>query len=327
MADFSESPFEVIGVSPSAESVVILAAYRALARQYHPDLNPGVTASELNQKMAKINWAKEQLEKDLEGWRKRAPINSSAKATSQTPSPQDNKAVPNRPNATWSVPSSPPSIIQVEPPILFLAGRRGSSATFLAKAGAVPAAEIRARFKTGLIEVARLQPEGFSARFQVTVSEDFTTDITDNAVERVEVYATGTYAATVFVSVTPVNQTILSQTYSHLRVAPARFPSKDARISFGKHRGRILEEIAVEEPGYLLWMLREGAGSRIERQSAQLALDFIEGGTKPTEPASRVMHEIPEPVAATPTPKLADPSKPKGLWGAIKAVIAPGDRN
>ena len=315
MADFSESPFEVIGVSPSAESVVILAAYRALARQYHPDLNPGVTTSELNQKMAKINWAKEQLEKDLEGWRKRATINSSAQAANQTPSPQDTKRVPK------------PSIIQVEPPILFLAGRRGSSATFLAKAGAVPPAEIRARFKTGLIEVARLQTEGFFARFQVTVSEDFTTDITDNAVERVEVYAPGTYTDTVFVSVTPVNQTILSQTYSHLRVAPARFPSKDARISFGKHRGRILEEIAVEDPGYLRWMLREGAGSRIERESAQLALDFVKGGTKPTEPAPRVIHEIPEPVAATPRPKLADPSKPKGLWGAIKAVIAPGDRN
>lgn len=327
MADFFESPFEVLGVSPSAEPVVILAAYRALARTYHPDLNPGITTSELNQRMVKINWAKEQLEKDLEGWRKRATINSSAKATNQTPSPQDTKAVPTQPNATWSVPSSPPSVIQVEPPILFLAGRRGSSATFSAKAGAVPPAEIRARFKTGLIEVARLQSKDFSVRFQVTVSEDFTTDITDNAVERVEVYAPGTYSETVFVSVTPVNQTTLSPIYPPRRVAPARFSSKDARISFGKHRGRTFEEIAVEEPGYLRWMLREGAGSRIERQSAQLALDSVKGGIKLREPAPRVIHEIPEPVAATPRPKLADPSKPKGLWGAIKALIAPQDRN
>ena len=65
------SPFEILGISPLAELVVINAAYKALARRYHPDMNPDVPAAELNRKMSELNWAKEELERDLEGWRAR----------------------------------------------------------------------------------------------------------------------------------------------------------------------------------------------------------------------------------------------------------------
>lgn len=34
-------PFEVLGVQHGAEKAVVTAAYKALAKQYHPDLNPG----------------------------------------------------------------------------------------------------------------------------------------------------------------------------------------------------------------------------------------------------------------------------------------------
>ncbi len=62
-------PFDILGVSPDAEWEVILAAYRALARKYHPDTAVGSDAAEHNRRMKELNHAREQLESDLAGWR------------------------------------------------------------------------------------------------------------------------------------------------------------------------------------------------------------------------------------------------------------------
>lgn len=51
----SHNPYEVLGVSPSATDDQIKAAYRKLAKQYHPDLNGGSIAAEA--KMKEINQA------------------------------------------------------------------------------------------------------------------------------------------------------------------------------------------------------------------------------------------------------------------------------
>lgn len=50
----SPDPYQILGVLPSAESIVITAAYRALAQRYHPDKWPG-DADLANQRMAAIN--------------------------------------------------------------------------------------------------------------------------------------------------------------------------------------------------------------------------------------------------------------------------------
>ena len=52
-------PYTVLGVSPSATDEEIAKAYRAMARKYHPDLNPG--DAEAARKMNEINAAYDQI--------------------------------------------------------------------------------------------------------------------------------------------------------------------------------------------------------------------------------------------------------------------------
>ena len=52
-------PYKILGVSPDASDEEIKRAYRRLAKQYHPDLNPGDEAAA--KKMQEINAAYEQI--------------------------------------------------------------------------------------------------------------------------------------------------------------------------------------------------------------------------------------------------------------------------
>ncbi len=54
-----QDPYKVLGVSPDASDDEIKRAYRKLAKQYHPDLNPG--DAEAARKMQEINAAYEQI--------------------------------------------------------------------------------------------------------------------------------------------------------------------------------------------------------------------------------------------------------------------------
>ncbi len=52
-------PYKVLGVSPDASDEEIKKAYRALAKKYHPDLNPG--DKEAERRMNEINAAYDQI--------------------------------------------------------------------------------------------------------------------------------------------------------------------------------------------------------------------------------------------------------------------------
>lgn len=54
----SENPYAVLGLSPGASDDEVKAAYKRLAKKYHPDLNPSPEAEE---KMKQINAAYDQI--------------------------------------------------------------------------------------------------------------------------------------------------------------------------------------------------------------------------------------------------------------------------
>ena len=54
-----DDPYKILGVSPNASDEEITQAYRRLAKQYHPDRNPG--DEEAAKKMQQINAAYEQI--------------------------------------------------------------------------------------------------------------------------------------------------------------------------------------------------------------------------------------------------------------------------
>ena len=54
-----DDPYKVLGVSPNATDEEIKQAYRKLAKQYHPDRNPG--DAEAAKKMQQVNAAYEQI--------------------------------------------------------------------------------------------------------------------------------------------------------------------------------------------------------------------------------------------------------------------------
>ena len=55
----TEDPYKVLGVSPGASDEEIKRAYRRLAKQYHPDRNPGDPVAA--KKMQQVNAAYEQI--------------------------------------------------------------------------------------------------------------------------------------------------------------------------------------------------------------------------------------------------------------------------
>ena len=54
-----DDPYKVLGVSPNASDEEIKQAYRRLAKQYHPDRNPGDPVAA--KKMQEVNAAYEQI--------------------------------------------------------------------------------------------------------------------------------------------------------------------------------------------------------------------------------------------------------------------------
>jgi len=319
---------------------VVDAAYRARALQFHPD----IAGADSTAKMQQVNWARDELRRDLTGWRERVLREQAARQVIRVPS---SKATPAQSSNGSVAPSTALGWVQVAPQVLILSGVVGASAYFRAS-GAQRADSIRVRFRTSSpVEVSRISDDGAGATFAIRITSlpTFTGD--DSFVEPVEVNAPGLLPNSVFVSIQPMSSAALSQQYPTERIAPARHASADARVSFGKYKGRTFQEVGLMEPSYLEWMLRDGAGSVVEQECARLALGLPAG--LPLPPAGRGQKRLgaktpkrrrgalpqasasaPEPLpspltppiqAARPVRALPDPTRPTGLLGMIRKLL------
>lgn len=61
----SASPYDILGISPSATDDEVKKAYRRLAKQYHPDIHPDPALAE--KKMAEINAAYDEIQAIRQG--------------------------------------------------------------------------------------------------------------------------------------------------------------------------------------------------------------------------------------------------------------------
>jgi DnaJ-like protein len=66
----TRDPFTVLGVPVDADTKSIRSAYRALAKQHHPDRAMS-GAFESHRRMSELNWAWEELRRDRAGWKQR----------------------------------------------------------------------------------------------------------------------------------------------------------------------------------------------------------------------------------------------------------------
>ena len=99
-----DDQYEILQVSPTAESEVIDAAYRSLARRYHPDVNSSHNAAEV---MRKLNLAYQVLgnrERRTEYDRRRA-LRASAGGSYDT---ERSRARSPRPRPETKIPKTPP---------------------------------------------------------------------------------------------------------------------------------------------------------------------------------------------------------------------------
>jgi uncharacterized Zn finger protein (UPF0148 family) len=111
--ELSKNPYDILQVSEDAEPEVIDAAYRSLARKYHPDISkvPGQ-----EDKMRDINWAHNLLSNPslLAEWKrkysKRSPLQSKSPKAQSYPEPRSTPPV-KTPGSTPN-PQNPPSFSQ-----------------------------------------------------------------------------------------------------------------------------------------------------------------------------------------------------------------------
>ena len=254
-------PFAVLGIAPTAEPAVVDAAYRALARLYHPD----VAGGDSTQRMQEINWARDELARDPADWRRRVAEPkppARARPTVGEPAPYASSA-----------PTVPLEWVDVEPQVIFLSGIVGAETRFSARAYGVTPAEIRARVPISApVLLKRQAHEGSIARFSVAVSEVPQFPGADAYVLPIEIHAPGYSPNRVFVSIQPVTPETVSQTYSPGRIASPRHASADAIVHFGQHKGRTYTQVALENPEYLEWMIANNVQGRIPCECARLAL-------------------------------------------------------
>jgi len=175
------NPFEVLNLPPDAGLEAARKRYRALAREHHPDTAPDSRRRGATRAMTELNRAMEELERDFEGWRRRAGV-----TVAHDPRPVGQAAAP--------------ATITVEPRLLILNAENGFAGYVTAAAPNVAANKVRLRFPRSLLAAERLSGARSVANFRVGLAPGVTR-LDEEHSELLEVRAEGCEPAHVRVAV------------------------------------------------------------------------------------------------------------------------------
>jgi hypothetical protein len=176
----NRNPFEVLGLPPDTGLEAARKRYRALAREHHPDTAPDERRRGATKAMAELNSAMEELERDFEGWRRRAGA-----AVADVPRFTDSPAT---------------ATITVEPRLLILNAENGFAGYVTAAAPHVAANKMRLRFPTSLLTAERLRGARDVANFRIGLAPGVT-HLDEEHSELLEMHAEGCEPAHVRVAV------------------------------------------------------------------------------------------------------------------------------
>ena len=115
-----KDPYAILQIAHHAEQEVIEAAYRRLARKYHPDVNP---SPEANARMQKINWAYEVLKDPVRRaeYDRRRKREQDWRGSYPPPPPREGRQHRSTPRQQ---PQAPPSSAKSEAPACSVCGRQ-----------------------------------------------------------------------------------------------------------------------------------------------------------------------------------------------------------
>ena len=264
----SLDPFSILGIAPTTELSVVEAAYRAAAHRYHPD-HAGTRSTA---KMQAINWAREELRRDVQEWFTRVVNERANRAVIPHSEPSDHHW------GTSDLHDVSAGWVELYPQVEFVSAIVGAAATFTARASGVTADAIKARVASNApVDLMRAGTDGNGAVFRVVVRREPAFVGDDAYVLPVEVRAPGALPNTFFLSIQP-----LGSGDDPGRIPPPRHASANARVHFGQHKGRTYADIALENPGYLRWMIDHEIMGPIACECAKLALKHRQLGDSGT---------------------------------------------
>lgn len=286
--------------------------------------------------MQAINWARQELARDLTGWRLRVTESRADRVvvTAHQPPVTDIRG--------HETPAVLLEWVEVDPQVLILSGVVGTTALFRARATGAASREIRARLPTSApIDLVRAVDASDVVTFEVRLTRTPTFQGDDSFVVGIDLIANGYSPNRVFVSIQPMSASVIAQGHPSGRIAPPRHASASARVHFGQHKGRTYAEVALENPGYLEWMIENNIQGRIPVACARLALGYQPDrvvGTGDRTAAGAVssptsVHRAPltgsasqQPSVSSPSePRaLPDPNRPRGLLGFVRGILGGG---
>jgi hypothetical protein len=187
----SYSPWDILGLSSNADPQDIVSTYRSLVWRFHPDANPQLDLSRSNEAMERLNWAVEELKRNLDGWRLKAPR--------RTPWPSILLDSRLRPIFQFSPRALAIPQLEVTPMAIKLAA--GERAVLAARSPHVVPEAIRVRFPVSL-NVRRLRLVQNAAHFELALDQAGALQILDSELKmaRLDIAADGVPTVEVFVS-------------------------------------------------------------------------------------------------------------------------------